>query len=142
MLLQHPDSSKEGDLLGKCSFMARESPAHVFSLLIWNLVCFSWLAAPAEASGEAEMERTPKNLWCWPRGCSLGAVEQQGWCLSSQRTRHKVGGDEMPAREPTGWDISPGCRVPAHRNQQLKGSIAVAPVFSNSEEILQEPTDT
>lgn len=94
MLLQHPDSSKEGDLLGKCSFMAWQNPAHVFRLLIRNHVCFSWLAARAEASGEAEMERTPKCLSCWPRGCSAAAWDlwnQQGCCLSSQRSGSVAG---------------------------------------------------
>lgn len=49
------------------------------------------------------MGRTPKCLSCWPRGRSAAAWElwnQQGCCLSSQRTRHKAEGDKMSARDP------------------------------------------
>lgn len=49
------------------------------------------------------MERPPKNLCCWPRGCSAAACElwnQQGGCQSSQRMWHEVEGNKMPARDP------------------------------------------
>lgn len=72
--------------------------------------------------------------------CScLGAVESAGLLPELTEDTAQSGRGQDVSKGPTalcGCEISPRCRVSAHRNQQLKGSIAAAPVCSNSEEIL------
>lgn len=70
-----------------------------------------------------------------PRGCSAAVgsarlVVPEPTEDVAQRGRGHDASKALSAQ--CGCDTSPGCRVPAHSNQQLKGSMAAAPVFSDS----------
>lgn len=126
-LMQHWDNYKDRDLLGKCSFMARESPAHVLqppvmkSRLLLSVCCScrnllgGWDRDNAKAPAFAGV---------------LGLVSELAGDTAQSR-----GGQGTSNWPPAQWgcNISPGCGIPAHGIQH---SISVAPAFSDSKEIL------